>query len=113
MVVLVFVDGVGVGPRGPQNPLDGAGSPFFDLFAGEPLAPARDGHAALTDARLGVEGLPQSATGQATIITGENAPARLGHHLSAFPGGSLRPLLAERSLFRRLAARGLRVRHAN
>lgn len=113
MVLLVFVDGVGVGARGPQNPLDGAGSRFFDAFEGEPLAPPRGGRGALTDARLGVDGLPQSATGQATIITGENAPARLGFHLSAFPGGSLRPLLAERSLFRRLPARGLRVAHAN
>jgi hypothetical protein len=113
MVVLVFVDGVGVGPRGPQNPLDGAGSAYFDHFAGERLALPRGGHAALTDARLGVEGLPQSATGQATIITGENAPAHLGRHLSAFPGGSLRPLLGERSLFRRLGARGLRTAHAN
>jgi hypothetical protein len=113
MVLLVFVDGVGVGPRGPHNPLDGAGSRYFDHFTGEPLAPPRGGRAALTDARLGVEGLPQSATGQATIITGENAAARLGRHLSAFPGGSLRPLLRERSLFRRLAARGLRVAHAN
>ena len=113
MVLLVFVDGIGVGPRGPDNPLDGAGSRYFNFFAGEPLAPPGGGHAALTDARLGVEGLPQSATGQTTIITGENAAARLGRHLSAFPGGSLRPLLRDRSLFRRLSARGLGVAHAN
>src|SRR5262245_31633855 len=113
MVLLVFVDGIGVGARGPHNPLDGAGSRYFDFFEGEPLVPAQGGRASLTDTRLGVEGLPQSATGQATIITGENAAARLGHHLSAFAGGSLRPLLRERSLFRRLSARGLRVAHAN
>jgi 2,3-bisphosphoglycerate-independent phosphoglycerate mutase len=113
MVLLVFVDGVGVGPRGPDNPLDGAGSPYFGMFAGGPLVAAREGVATPTDARLGVDGLPQSATGQATIITGENAPARLGRHLSAFPGGSLRPLLRERSLFRTLGDRGLRAAHAN
>lgn len=113
MVLLVFVDGVGVGPRGPQNPLDTEGSRYFGYFEGEPLAPSRGGRAALADATLGVEGLPQSATGQTTIITGENAPALLGRHLSAFPGGSLRPVLRERSLFRRLRDRGLRVAHAN
>jgi hypothetical protein len=113
MVLLVFVDGVGVGPRGPQNPLDGAGSEYFASFEGEPLVAPRGGHGALADARLGVEGLPQSATGQATIVTGVNAAALLGRHLSAFPGGSLRPLLRERSLFRRLGGRGLRVAHAN
>jgi hypothetical protein len=112
MVLLVFVDGIGIGPRGPQNPLDGCGSPYFDFAAGEALAPP-GGAGAVTDARLGVDGLPQSASGQATIITGENAPALLGRHLSAFPGGSLRPLLRERSLFRRLSDRGLRVAHAN
>src|SRR5204862_5361459 len=88
-------------------------SPYFGMFAGEPFAATRGGASTPTDARLGVDGLPQSATGQATIITGENAPARLGRHLSAFPGGSLRPLLRERSLFRTLGDRGLRVAHAN
>jgi hypothetical protein len=113
MVLLVFVDGVGVGPRGPQNPLDGAGSTYFDNFAREPAVAPHGGSAALADACLGVEGLPQSATGQTTIITGVNAPALLGRHLSAFPGGSLRAVLRERSLFRRLGDAGLRVAHAN
>ena len=34
-------------------------------------------------------------------------------HLSAFPGGSLRPLLESASLFRTLSDRGLRTAHAN
>jgi len=113
MVLLVFVDGVGIGPRGPQNPLDGIDSPFFSIFKDEPFEPARGGALAITDARLGVEGFPQSATGQATIITGRNAAAHLGRHLSAFPGGSLRPLLEAWSLFRTLGDRGLRTAHAN
>jgi hypothetical protein len=113
MVLLLLVDGVGIGPRGPQNPLDGAGSPYFGHFEGEPVRVARGGAGAVTDARLGVEGLPQSATGQATIITGENASAHLGRHQSGFAGGSLRHLLRERSLFGRLSRAGLRVAHAN
>lgn len=113
MVLLLFVDGVGIGRRGPQNPLDGIESPYFSVFEGEPFEPARGGALSVTDARLGVEGLPQSATGQATIITGVNAAAHLGRHLSAFPGGSLRPLLESASLFRKLGDRGLSAVHAN
>jgi 2,3-bisphosphoglycerate-independent phosphoglycerate mutase len=112
VVLLIFIDGVGIGSRGPQNPLDGSGSRYFAHFEGEPLA-VPGGVAVATDARLGVEGLPQSATGQASVITGENAPAFLGRHLSGFPGGSLRPLLRERSLFATLGARGLTAAHAN
>jgi len=113
MILLVFVDGVGLGERGARNPLDGCGSPYFEHFRDEPLAVPRGGAGAVTDTTLGVEGLPQSATGQATIITGENAPAFLGRHQSGFPGGSLRPLLRDHSLFRKLGETGLRVAHAN
>lgn len=113
MVLLVFVDGVGIGRRGPQNPLDGVESPFFSVFENEVFRPALRGATAVTDTLLGVEGLPQSATGQATIITGLNAAAHLGRHLSAFPGGSLRPLLQSSSLFRTLSDRGMRTAHAN
>ncbi|MBK6425304.1 MAG: hypothetical protein IPF82_03620 [Blastocatellia bacterium] len=113
MVILVFVDGVGIGRRGLQNPLDGVDSPYFSVFENEAFRTALRGAMAITDTRLGVEGLPQSATGQTTIITGLNAAAHLGRHLSAFPGGSLRPLLESSSLFRTLSARGLRTAHAN
>jgi hypothetical protein len=83
------------------------------VFEDESFQPVRRGAMAVTDARLGVEGLPQSATGQTTIITGVNAAAHLGRHLSAFPGGSLRPLLESSSLFRTLSDHGLRTAHAN
>jgi hypothetical protein len=60
-----------------------------------------------------VAGRPQSATGQATLLTGENAPAALGRHLVGFPNAPLRELIARGSLFRRLAERGLRGEFAN
>ena len=37
------------------------------------------------DAGLGVEGLPQSATGQAVLLTGVNIPAELGYHYGPKP----------------------------
>ena len=72
-VLLIFIDGVGVGTRGGHNPLDGLDSEFFSIFQGEHPQLPFDGVMAQTDARLGVEGLPQSATGQTTILTGLKA----------------------------------------
>jgi hypothetical protein len=37
------------------------------------------------DAGLGVDGLPQSATGQAVLMTGVNIPAELGYHYGPKP----------------------------
>ncbi len=106
-VLFVFVDGVGAGAADPdRNPLARAEHLLsrFDDGTGAPL-PA-GGRAVLADARLGVPGRPQSATGQTTILTGENAPRHLGRHLLGFPNAALRELLGARSLFRALAAAG-------
>lgn len=113
-MLFVFVDGVGAGAPDPAvNPL--ARRDFLlSRFADGSGAPLPDGgRAVLADARLGVPGRPQSATGQSTLLTGENAPAHLGRHLLGFPNAKLRALLAERSLFRRLAAAGRRGAFCN
>ncbi|PYE51858.1 metalloenzyme domain protein [Deinococcus yavapaiensis] len=64
------------------------------------------------DATLGVPGLPQSATGQTTWLTGENAVEVMGEHFGPRPGPTLRPLL-ERALPARLAKAGARVELLN
>lgn len=66
-----------------------------------------------TDAGLGVAGLPQSATGQTAIFTGQNAAAAIGRHLNAYPTPSLRRILEEHSLFRQVEALGLRATFLN
>jgi hypothetical protein len=113
-VLFVFVDGVGAGVADPDlNPL-ARGEFLLSRFAdgsGSPLPGG--GRAVLADARLGVPGRPQSATGQTTILTGENAPALLGKHLLGFPNPALRALLTRRSLYRRLAEAGRRAAFAN
>lgn len=112
--IFLFVDGVGAGSRDPDaNPL--ARGEFllsrFEDGGGSPL-PA-GGRAALADACLGVPGRPQSATGQSTILSGENAPAALGQHLLGFPNARLRTWLEPRSIFRTLAGDGRRAAFAN
>jgi 2,3-bisphosphoglycerate-independent phosphoglycerate mutase len=53
------------------------------------------------DANLGIEGLPQSGTGQTTILTGINAAAQLGFHHGPWVSHSLRPIL-EQSILKRI-----------
>ncbi len=112
---MVFVDGLGIGRRDPAvNPLARFEGEILSLFDREktPFLP-RKGLCLPTDACLGVSGLPQSATGQTALFTGENAAGLLGYHLPGFPNRLLRELIAGRSLFRRLRERGRRVTFAN
>ncbi|HSQ59007.1 MAG TPA: peptidase [Acidobacteriota bacterium] len=107
--LLFFIDGLGVGEDDPSfNPL--ATGRFPSLALTEARTPTSDvGPPAMAggvDASLGVPGLPQSATGQTAILTGVNAPAVMGHHLSGFPGPTLRRVLMERSILKRIVAAG-------
>jgi hypothetical protein len=54
------------------------------------------------DATLGVEGLPQSGTGQATLFTGVNCAEIVGRHFGPFPHSATHDVLASQSVFRRL-----------
>jgi hypothetical protein len=88
-------------------------SPLLSFFQHEEREVPFGGRLAITDPRLGVEGLPQSATGQTTILTGENASKLIGRHLNGYPSPRLRDLLAERSIYRQLTGRGATVTFAN
>ncbi|HZS48504.1 MAG TPA: peptidase [Blastocatellia bacterium] len=112
-ILLIFIDGVGIGTRGNHNPIDGSSAQIIQVFQNEEFRIPFDGVLAVTDAHLGVDGKPQSATGQTTILTGINAPAFLGQHLSGFPGGSLRSVIQEHSIMKELKNRGRRVVFAN
>ncbi len=132
-VLFLFVDGVGVGPDDPlTNPLAAAELPALTRLLGgrRPVAataatngiPTRPPNLlseapalpfAVLDACLGVEGLPQSGTGQTALLTGINAPALLGRHIGPYPNARLKALLATDSLWRRAKEAGLRVALAN
>jgi hypothetical protein len=106
-ILLFFIDGLGIGARGPGNPLDGlADAEPLAIFPGE--APnILGGTLVPTDPRLGIAGRPQSASGQTTILTGINAPALLGYHKQGFPNAAMREIIAEHSIFLQLKNAGI------
>lgn len=113
-VLFIFIDGLGIGPQDPaSNPLATFDGRVLRFFLNQAVSLPRSGLCLATDSRLGVKGLPQSATGQTTLFTGRNAARQIGRHLQGFPNEPLRLLLAEYSIFRRLKSRGLRVSFAN
>ncbi|HEV2716174.1 MAG TPA: hypothetical protein VGU64_12990 [Terriglobales bacterium] len=102
-VLLFFIDGIGIGTRGPHNPLDGLDNAEpLAIFQNEPPNIPFDGVLAPTDATLGVDGRPQSASGQTTILTGINAAAMIGYHKQGFPNQPLLDIIRAHSIFLQL-----------
>jgi 2,3-bisphosphoglycerate-independent phosphoglycerate mutase len=110
-VLFLFLDGVGLGENDPHtNPLARARMPHLqNLLGGQSLtsaaAPYHGAHASLLalDAALGVPGLPQSATGQAVLLTGINVPAALGYHYGPKPNPEVAQFLGTDTLFHHYA----------
>jgi len=112
-VLLLFVDGVGLGESDPgKNPLFRARLTRLRLAEG---LPSPDPAAILvpTDACLGVPGLPQSATGQTSLFTGVHVAALQGEHVTAHPTARLREVITEHSLLKRAVGAGKRAYFAN
>lgn len=65
------------------------------------------------DATLGFGGLPQSATGQTTLLTGRNGAEIMNGHYGPWPGPTLKRVLDESTLFSEVLASGGRVAFAN
>lgn len=65
------------------------------------------------DATLGVDGLPQSATGQTSLFTGENIPAMLNGHKGSYPDRTMRRIIKEKNLLSRLRNKKLNARYIN
>ena len=112
-ILLVLVDGLGLGePDAGRNPLAVARTRWFRCFRNQ--IAVTDGCLVVpTDASLGVPGLPQSATGQTSLLTGLNAPLLAGRHIQGFCTPTLTSLLTEHSLFRTFSLQGGRVACAN
>ena len=104
-IIFLFIDGVGMREPAADNPVNPEVCPTLCRLMAQ--------HGTPIDACLAVEGLPQSATGQATMFTGVNAPVFMGRHCEGFPGPSLRKKIEEGNLFLALRARGRRVKFAD
>lgn len=109
----MFVDGLGLGDDDrAANPVYN-GLPQMTGLVG-PLTKSREFPAGAgdvwlgaLDACLGVEGIPQSATGQTSLLTGVNAARIVGRHVNAYPTAELRELLQDCGLFAQCARKGL------
>lgn len=119
-VLLLFIDGLGLGSNNPEiNPLARFGLHSVEGLFGLPLTQAMEpmllAERCLVpiDATLGVEGLPQSATGQGALLTGLNTAQIMGRHIQAFPGPQLAKIITENNLMRKLVAAGLTATSAN
>jgi len=120
-VVFLFLDGVGLGQEDPDvNPFFRAKLPVFrSLLNGEMMSLRNYSHNGEIcrllplDACLGVKGLPQSGTGQASIFTGINAAALLGKHFGPHPTVELRELLQQKNLIRSLREKGFNTLFVN
>jgi len=115
VLAFLFVDGLGLSSD-PRSPLKRLDLPTLGALTGGfsrvPLSRPSLAYRVL-DARLGVEGLPQSATGQTALLTGKNASQLLGHHQGPHPLSKLQALLQRESLQFWATRRGLGVLHAN
>ncbi len=113
-VLFIFLDGIGLGENNPEtNPFAQAKMPNLNnLLDGRSLlkesAPFHGERATLlaVDPAVGVSGLPQSATGQAILMTGINIPAELGYHYGPKPNPEVAAYLKEATLFSRFTKEG-------
>jgi len=119
-VYFVFIDGIGIGKSGDQNPFSEHNFPNLNaLWGDQMLCTSSESFSApghlykAVDANLGVEGFPQSGTGQTALFTGVNVSQEIGKHFGPFPHSACKPYLKENSLFRDLISRNKKPHFIN
>jgi hypothetical protein len=125
-ILFLFMDGVGLGRDDPQvNPFARAHLPNLEnLLEGRKVVTASDiggndqapRYLHVTrlsmfslDACLGIEGIPQSASGQATLLTGKNVAAMIGAHDGPKPSPEVMGILRQGTIFSKLKHQDLRA----
>lgn len=120
-ILFFFVDGIGLGDDDQEsNPFAAANTPTLYRLAGgqrwlADTPPTQTDEASFTpiDPRLGVPGRPQSATGQATIMTGINVPQVIGRHYGPKPDAMIASIIRRESVIKKLTGRGQSVAFLN
>lgn len=111
-VIFLFIDGVGLGNSSIENPFFVDTYESFQMLSGENFSQSahpilqKDHIFKSIDANLGVEGLPQSGTGQTTLFTGNNASKIIGKHYGPYPHTGIKYLLKEQSIFHAMKEAG-------
>ncbi len=113
-ILMIFLDGIGLGDDDPtKNPFAIAHMPTLTALTNgrrwlRGIGRQESERAIFipTDPRLGVPGRPQSASGQATIVTGRNIPKLIGEHYGPKPNPAIRKLLAEDNFFKQVVSHG-------
>ncbi len=116
-ILLVFLDGIGLGDDNPAvNPFAVANLPTVHSLTNgcrwlKSTGRQIGSRAAFvpTDPRVGIPGRPQSASGQAMILTGRNIPALIGEHYGPRPNLPIRELIAQDNFFMQVTQRGMRA----
>ena len=122
-ILFLFLDGIGLGGSDPEiNPFAKVVMPNLQALLGGqkllldslPIGVNGDkietSRATLVglDAELGVDGLPQSATGQAALLTGINVSAEIGYHYGPKPNKDVAAYLHNGNIFINLTSQGLK-----
>ncbi len=113
-ILFLFLDGIGLGENNAEtNPFVRADMPNLQsLLGGKALikssAPFEGERISLmaVDPNLGVQGLPQSATGQAVLLTGINIPAELNYHYGPKPNPEVAKYLGGETIFSKTVQAG-------
>ncbi len=115
-LLFFFLDGVGLGENDPKrNPFAGLPLPNLTgllngarLVAGAaPVDTERASFFAI-DACLGIENNPQSATGQATLLTGRNVSKRVGYHYGPKPNEDVASEIRAGTIFHKFQEKEMR-----
>jgi len=115
--LFIFLDGVGLGKNDPViNPFARAVMPSLSnllegkkMVASDSPSVGRKYSLSAIDAMLGIPGMPQSATGQASLLSGLNVPQIIGGHYGPKPNDAISALLSKRNLFQKLSSGGKSV----
>jgi hypothetical protein len=114
-ILFLFVDGIGIGSDNDYNPFTAHNWPGISALTNQQKLSSSaeffssENHVfKAIDATLGVEGLPQSGTGQATLFSGQNASKLIDKHFGPYPHTGIKHLLMEGSLFQKVQMMGKR-----
>ncbi len=101
-ILFIFIDGLAIPDKIDTNHLSIFPTISDILESSKPIDPV-----------MGVEGTPQSGTGQTSLFCGINAQKHIGRHQYAFPCKKLRKLIEEKNIFSDLKKKNKKFCFAN